>query len=139
MHELIAMFFSGTSGPTRKVDLRGKSRGEETREQVLERTRLEREKRKRAKVEASSATVIQAKWRQHCAARKAIGAVRSAWADSYTSVAVHPGYENVPCGACAVFSCIESPLDAWLLLLQASVFQCSSNGRKLLARTVVFL
>jgi hypothetical protein len=91
------MFFSGRSGPTRKVDLRGKSRGEETREQILERTRLEREKRKRAKLEASSATVIQSKWRQHRAAWKATEAVRSSWSVNYASITVDSGYENVPC------------------------------------------
>lgn len=52
------MLFTGNT-TQRKVDLRGKSRGEETREQVLQRTRAEREKRARAKLEQKSATTIQ--------------------------------------------------------------------------------
>lgn len=42
-----------------KVSLRGKSKVEESREQILERTRLEREKRRRAKLETTNATIIQ--------------------------------------------------------------------------------
>ena len=52
------MHFSGTSS-RQKVSLRGKSKAEESREQVLERTRVEREKRKRAKQEHTNAIVIQ--------------------------------------------------------------------------------
>lgn len=52
--------FKGEFVSRKKVDLRGSSRGEENREQVLQRTRREREKRKRQKLEQESATIIQA-------------------------------------------------------------------------------
>ncbi|KAK9861088.1 hypothetical protein WJX84_004362 [Apatococcus fuscideae] len=71
-------FFSGQSSG-RRVDLRGKSRAEETREQVLERTRREREARRVDRLQQDSAKKIQASWR----GRKAVGvhraAVRAAW------------------------------------------------------------
>ncbi|KAF6260513.1 hypothetical protein COO60DRAFT_882082 [Scenedesmus sp. NREL 46B-D3] len=76
-------FFTGRAGPQRKVDLRGKSRHEETREQVLERTRLEREKRQRAKLEQKSALAIQARWRQVHTARCYAGRLRSEWIETY--------------------------------------------------------
>lgn len=54
------MFFSGQSGPQRKVSLRGQGdRAQETKEQVLQRTQREREARRRQKLENRSATVIQ--------------------------------------------------------------------------------
>jgi len=43
----------------KKVSLAGKSSRAESREQVLERTRQERERRKQHKLETHSATVIQ--------------------------------------------------------------------------------
>lgn len=76
-------FFSGRAGPQRKVDLRGKSRHEESREQVLERTRLEREKRQRAKLEQKSALAIQARWRQVYTARCYADRLRSKWIETY--------------------------------------------------------
>jgi hypothetical protein len=76
-------FFSGTAGPKRKVDLRGKSRQEETREQVLARTRLEREERQRAKLEQKSALLIQAYWRQHITACRYSEQLRCEWIDAY--------------------------------------------------------
>ena len=54
-----AMSFTGQAIPSRRVALGGRSKTEETREQTLERTRLEREKRRRAKLEQRSATCIQ--------------------------------------------------------------------------------
>ena len=51
-------FFDGNGRRTAKVDLRGRSRVE-SREQVLERTRAEREQRRRLKLETRSATCIQ--------------------------------------------------------------------------------
>ena len=51
-------FFSGQSS-TRRVDLRGKSRTEETREQTLERTRKEREARRVNRLNQDSAKKIQ--------------------------------------------------------------------------------
>lgn len=58
------MFFSGTAGVQRKVDLRGRrDRREESREQVLERTKAERERRQRNKLENRSALTIQVRRR----------------------------------------------------------------------------
>lgn len=51
--------FDGQAVRTKRVALGGKSRSEESREQVLERTRLERERRKQQKLENRSATAIQ--------------------------------------------------------------------------------
>ena len=73
------MFFSGKP-QQRKVDLRGKSRGEETREQILERTRAERERRQKSKLETKSALLIQSHWRQLAAARKFVSEQRQQWA-----------------------------------------------------------
>ena len=66
------MFFSGKHGAggssglsgslSRKVEIRGRSRPEESREEVLERTRQERERRKQHKVETRSATLIQVRF-----------------------------------------------------------------------------
>lgn len=53
------MLFTGNVGAKRRVDLRGNSRGSESREQVLERSRQDRERRKQVKLENTSATVIQ--------------------------------------------------------------------------------
>jgi hypothetical protein len=61
-----AMHFSGSSRP--KISLRGKSKVEESREQVLERTKHERERRRRAKQEETNAIIIQV---STCAARAA--------------------------------------------------------------------
>jgi hypothetical protein len=76
----LAMFFSGKPSQQRKVALGGRSRGEETREQVLERTRAEREKRSRNKLETKSALAIQTQWRQLCTARKFHAELRQSWA-----------------------------------------------------------
>lgn len=76
----LAMFFSGKPSQQRKVALGGRSRGEETREQVLERTRAEREKRSRNKLETKSALAIQTHWRQLCTARKFHAELRQNWA-----------------------------------------------------------
>lgn len=51
--------FTGSVGNKRRVDLRGNSKGSETREQILERSRKDRERRKQLKLENSSATTIQ--------------------------------------------------------------------------------
>lgn len=51
--------FTGSIGNKRRINLGGSSKGAETREQILERSKLERDRRKRNKLEASSATVIQ--------------------------------------------------------------------------------
>lgn len=51
--------FTGDATRSKKVSLGGRSRAAETREEVLERTRLEREKRAKLKLDNKSATVIQ--------------------------------------------------------------------------------
>ena len=51
-------FFNGSGRKTAKVDLRGRSKVE-SREQVLERARVEREQRRQLKLEIRSATCIQ--------------------------------------------------------------------------------
>ncbi|KAK9821279.1 hypothetical protein WJX74_008357 [Apatococcus lobatus] len=71
-------FFSGQSS-TRRVDLRGKSRTEETREQTLERTRKEREARRVTRLNQDSAKKIQATWRGRRAVGAQRGSVQAAW------------------------------------------------------------
>ena len=51
--------FTGSTGSKRRVNLGGNSKGSETREQILERSRRDRERRKQLKLENSSATSIQ--------------------------------------------------------------------------------
>ncbi len=79
------MFFTGQTGPARRVDLRGRSRQEESREQVLERTRAERERRQRDKLEARSALLLQAAWRRHAAARALANLLRKEWDERFGS------------------------------------------------------
>lgn len=54
--------FGGEFRKAQKVSLVGRSRGEETRAEVLERTRRERERRRRERQEQSAATAIQVEW-----------------------------------------------------------------------------
>jgi len=51
--------FGGEFSRKQKVSLQGKSKGVESREEVLERTRAERERRKQRKYENEMAVVIQ--------------------------------------------------------------------------------
>lgn len=55
----VISMFTGSVGTKRRVNLGGSSRGSESREQVLERTRRDRERRKQLKLETSGATTIQ--------------------------------------------------------------------------------
>ena len=55
----LSEMFTGSVGNKRRVDLRGNSKGSESREQVLERSRRDRERRKQVKLENTSATAIQ--------------------------------------------------------------------------------
>ncbi|GAX81158.1 hypothetical protein CEUSTIGMA_g8591.t1 [Chlamydomonas eustigma] len=57
--------FNGTVGARKKVSLGGKSQKEGSRDDVLEKSRLERERRRREKIEDASARLIQARWRIH--------------------------------------------------------------------------
>ena len=54
--------FGGEFRREQRVSLAGRSRVEETRAEVLERTRRERERRRQEKLEQKSATRIQARW-----------------------------------------------------------------------------
>ena len=51
--------FQGDFVTRRKVDLRGRTKAEENRAQIVERTRRDREKRRKQKLEVESATRIQ--------------------------------------------------------------------------------
>ena len=51
--------FSGSSIPKKKVSLGGKSQRTESRDDLIEKTRLERERRRREKLEDASARLIQ--------------------------------------------------------------------------------
>ena len=51
--------FGGEFRKVQRVSLVGRSRGEETRAEVLERTRRERERRRQERLEQRSATTIQ--------------------------------------------------------------------------------
>ena len=53
--------FTGEFRREQRVSLAGRSRTEETRAEVLERTRRERERRRQEKLEHKSATSIQAR------------------------------------------------------------------------------
>ncbi|KAK9914927.1 hypothetical protein WJX75_002372 [Coccomyxa subellipsoidea] len=75
--------FDGQVSSKPKVDLRGRSRVEESREQVLERTRQERKRRQQQKLEQKSALQVQAFWRGRHAAKQLREAVRSSWLQNY--------------------------------------------------------
>lgn len=75
--------FGGEFARSQKVSLAGKSRHVESREEVLERTRLERENRKQQKIETKSATTIQASWRAHNARQQAKADIRQQWVQQY--------------------------------------------------------
>lgn len=51
--------FTGNVGNKRRVNLGGSSKGAESREQILERSRVDRERRKQNKLEHVKATLIQ--------------------------------------------------------------------------------
>lgn len=53
------MMFSGYDRTQRRVDLRGRSRNEETREQTTTRLRREKEKRQTHALQINSASIIQ--------------------------------------------------------------------------------
>jgi hypothetical protein len=53
--------FSGSSGPKKKVSLGGRSAKAENRDDLLEKAKVEREKRRREKLEDGSARLIQAR------------------------------------------------------------------------------
>ena len=75
--------FGGEFARRQKVSLAGKSRQAETREDVLHRTRLERERRHRLKEETRAATRIQSAWRSLSTRRAAKDSMRSAWLIEY--------------------------------------------------------
>ncbi|GAB4817517.1 hypothetical protein N2152v2_004563, partial [Parachlorella kessleri] len=77
--------FDGSAVRSKRVALGGRSRAEESREQVLERTRQDRERRKQQKLESRSATAIQAAWRAWHGTRLHKAAVRAAWVEAYGS------------------------------------------------------
>ncbi|CAD7703489.1 unnamed protein product [Ostreobium quekettii] len=75
--------FEGEFSARKKVDLRGRTRGEENRLQVLDRTRRDRERRRKQKIEAESATRIQAFWRREHAVRQLRARIRDEWVAEY--------------------------------------------------------
>jgi len=75
--------FSGQFTSRRKVALGGRSRQEESREEVLQRTRADRERRKQQKLEQKSATYIQAFWRGRAAWRQYKHILRQQWIQQY--------------------------------------------------------
>ncbi|PRW45057.1 E3 ubiquitin- ligase UPL6 [Chlorella sorokiniana] len=75
--------FGGEFRKAQKVSLVGRSRGEETRAEVLERTRRERERRRRERQEQSAATAIQAAWRGWIERQHRQAEVRAAWQARY--------------------------------------------------------
>ncbi|KAH7623971.1 hypothetical protein Ndes2526B_g01225 [Nannochloris sp. 'desiccata'] len=77
--------FTGDFSRAKKISLAGKSSSAESREQVLERTRLERERRKQQKLETQSATVIQAAWRSYASRQYSKRTIRAAWMQRYAS------------------------------------------------------
>jgi hypothetical protein len=77
--------FTGDFSRAKKISLAGKSQKAESREQVLERTRQERERRKQQKLEIQSAVVIQAAWRSYASRQRSKQAIRAAWMEKYGS------------------------------------------------------
>ncbi|PSC67747.1 E3 ubiquitin-ligase UPL6 [Micractinium conductrix] len=75
--------FGGEHRKEAKVSLAGRSRGEETRAEVLERTRRERERRRQDKLEQRSATVVQAAWRGWRCRFHAASNARDEWVARY--------------------------------------------------------
>ncbi|MEW5297235.1 MAG: hypothetical protein WDW36_000459 [Sanguina aurantia] len=76
------MFFSGSSS-NKKIELRGKSKGEETRQQIVERTRHERELRRQQKLESKSATIISACWRGRLSRIQTRAHCRASWIQTH--------------------------------------------------------
>ena len=54
--------FSGSAIPAKKVSMGGKSQRAESRDDLIEKTRLERERRRRDRLEETSARLIQVRW-----------------------------------------------------------------------------
>lgn len=76
--------FGGEWQRSKKVSLAGRSRTTDaTREEVLERTRLEREARRQHRLETRSAIALQASWRSWRARRKLKVEARERWTGAY--------------------------------------------------------
>ena len=71
--------FGGEFSRKQKVSLAGTSRSVESREEILERSRVEREKRRKRKVENEKAVVIQSAWRSYVSRRKTRLRIREEW------------------------------------------------------------
>ena len=79
--------FGGEFTRKQKVSLSGKKASGigESREEILERTRLERERRKRKKLENETATLIQSAWRSYIVRGGMRGRWRRDWCDTFGS------------------------------------------------------
>ncbi|KAL4436604.1 hypothetical protein ABPG75_003743 [Micractinium tetrahymenae] len=75
--------FGGEYKKEARVSLAGRSRVEESRAEVLERTRRERERRRQDKLAAASATSIQAAWRGWRSRRRHQAELRQAWVQRF--------------------------------------------------------
>lgn len=71
--------FGGEFSRKQRVSLAGTSKSVESREEILERSRLEREKRRRRKIENEKATVIQSAWRSYVSRRETRRKLREEW------------------------------------------------------------
>ena len=80
--------FGGEWTRQKKVSLAGRSRTEESsREEVLERTRQEREQRRQHKLETRSATTVQAVWRAWRSRQMLKAELRKRWLQQYGDAA----------------------------------------------------
>ncbi|KAL4444560.1 hypothetical protein ABPG77_002377 [Micractinium sp. CCAP 211/92] len=75
--------FGGEYRKEARVSLAGRSRVEESRAEVLERTRRERERRRQEKLEQRGATSIQAAWRGWRSRRRHQAELRQCWVERY--------------------------------------------------------
>eukprot|EP00210_Caulerpa_lentillifera_P004361 g4159.t1 len=77
------MMFSGHERTQRRVDLRGRSRNEETRQQTATRLRREKEKRKLRTLQIQSATIIQVAWRNKRTRQSIKDSIRQDWCNAF--------------------------------------------------------
>lgn len=87
--------FGGESLRSQKVSLSGKSKQVESREEVLQRTRLEREKRKQNKLEHASAILIQSTWRAHFTRQLAREEIKARWIAQFGYNGEHATIEDI--------------------------------------------
>ncbi|KAI3426511.1 hypothetical protein D9Q98_008876 [Chlorella vulgaris] len=132
--------WTGDFKKEQRVSLVGRSRAEETRAQVLERTRKEREQRRQEKLQLRSATTIQAAWRGLQARQRHQAEVRRQWLACYgnqadTASSVHLAPDSGFLRGLCYFADITEAQDVQLLAAACRLVLASQQAAGAVAGT----